>query len=43
MANLQPGTVLRTEKLKTVKVIKELGSGAQGTVYLVDYGGQKKP
>ncbi len=32
---------IRTRGFKTVKVIKELGEGGQGIVYLVDYGGKQ--
>lgn len=42
MAKLEIGTVLKTTKLKTVKVLSQLGEGGQGTVYLVDYDGQEK-
>ncbi len=31
---------IRTRGFKTVKIIKELGEGGQGIVYLVDYGGK---
>lgn len=40
MDKLKEGQVLRTDKDVIVTVKKELGSGGQGTVYLVDYDGK---
>lgn len=42
MAGLKPGTRLKTEKFKTVEIVKQLGEGGQGIVYLVRYDGEEK-
>ena len=39
---LTPGTQIKTVFGGTVKIIKELGEGGQGIVYLVELGGQQK-
>lgn len=41
MARPPIGAEIKTTEGMTAKVLKELGSGGQGTVYMVDYGGKK--
>ena len=38
MARPPIGAEIKTTEGMTAKVLKELGSGGQGTVYMVDYG-----
>lgn len=41
MAKPYTGVSIETRDFRKARIIKELGSGGQGTVYLVDYDGQK--
>lgn len=42
MAQFEPGKVLKTNFGAQIKIIKNIGEGGQGYVYLVEYGGKKK-
>lgn len=42
MAQFEPGKVLKTNFGAKIKIIKNIGEGGQGYVYLVEYGGKKK-
>lgn len=42
MAELSVGSIIKTDFGTPIKVLKLLGEGGQGYVYLVDYAGQKK-
>ena len=42
MAELSPGQVINSAYGSPIKVIKELGRGGQGIVYLVEYNGKQK-